>query len=146
MEFIVYRRQANWILLGVSVFNLLLCLLLYHSLKANINVTDEGIWQIDYFGLLFIAIIYPYLSYCIGLGCAFSDCSYPVAFLTSSFPLAIYGLLNVVHPLLSWYFIPFPHAETIVSGILFGGDAAIILTTLIATIFFILAYCLNPVP
>lgn len=146
MEFIAYRRQANWILLGVSIFNLLLCFLLYYSLKINIDVANEGVWQIDYFGLLFIAIIYPYLSYCLGLGYAFSDFSYPTAFLISSFPLAIYGLLNIVHPLLSWYFIPFPHAETIVSSILFGGDAAIILSTLIAIIFFILAYCLNPVP
>lgn len=146
MEFIAYRRQANWILLGVSIFNLLLCFLLYYSLKINIDVANEGVWQIDYFGLLFIAIIYPYLSYCLGLGYVFSDFSYPTAFLISSFPLAIYGLLNIVHPLLSWYFIPFPHAETIVSSILFGGDAAIILSTLIAIIFFILAYCLNPVP
>lgn len=146
MEFIAYRRQANWILLGVSIFNLLLCFLLYYSLKINIDVANEGVWQIDYFGLLFIVIIYPYLSYCLGLGYVFSDFSYPTAFLISSFPLAIYGLLNIIHPLLSWYFIPFPHAETIVSSILFGGDAAIILSTLIAIIFFILAYCLNPVP
>lgn len=146
MEFMAYRRQANRILLSVSIFNLLLCFLLYHSLKANINVANEGVWQIDYFGLLFIAVIYPYLSYCLGLGHAFSDYSYPAAFLVSSFPLAIYSLLSVGQPLFSWYFIPFPHAEAIISSILFGGDVSIILSTLIAIIFFILAYCLNPVP
>lgn len=146
MLFIQNRRKANYILLGNTAFNLLFCYLLYYSFKQNSEVASEGVWQIGYFGLAFLIAASFYLARMMSLAHSFSDIAYPFTFILNSFPLIVYGLFNILHQLLSWYFIPFPNAANIVNSIYFGGSCTIILISLVALTSFILAFCLNPVP